>query len=358
MEVISKKIDFEFLSFEEIKSNILNYYNLVVYDIESIKFKDTEKQRAVYKIVTDKGVKCLKKVYYYEDDLLFIYSVIEWLNSRGIYCPRFISTKNGLKFVKYCNNLFILTDWIEGRKCDYNNLDDIKAIAENLGKIHKCSKGFYPVDGSKLRVTDKDYLYSYNKHFLQLLELSNTAFRIRDKFSKIYLENFDYNLYKARESIYILSKIDFSKNIGDDVSRNAICHLDYVNKNIIFSEDNNLYVIDFDRAMIDMPVHDINVFLKRILKREKTSWNFDVFLSAIESYEKIRKLSYDEYMLLYAMLMFPQKYWKVSRDYYKNIKECNKDAFITILKKISNQQKDHENFCNKMKDYIYKKFGE
>ncbi|SKA86015.1 spore coat protein, CotS family [Caloramator quimbayensis] len=343
---------------DELKSQVLSHYNFEILDIENIKFKDTEKQRAVYKVTTNKGIKCLKKVYYKEDDLLFLYSVIEWLNLRGIHCPKFISTKKGFKFVNYHDNLFILTDWIDGRKCDYDNIDDVKAIAENLGKIHKSSKNFYPIDGSKIRQSDKDYLYSYNKHFLQLLDISNSAFRIKDKFSKIYLDNFDYNIEKAKESIYILSQIDFSKKIGDDVSNCAICHLDYVNKNIIFSKDGKLHVIDFDRTMLDMPVHDISVFLRRILKREKTSWDFETFINAMESYEKIRKLSYDEYMLLYAILMFPQKFWKISRDYYKNIKECNKESFITILRKVTNQQKDHENFCIELKKYIFKKFKE
>lgn len=358
MELINTKTKSEFLSLDEIKSKVLANYNLIVYDIENIKFKDTEKQRAVYKVVTNKGTKCLKKVYYNIDELLFIYSVIEWFNARGILCPRFLPSKNGLKFILYNDNLFVLTDWIDGRKCDYDSIDDIKAIARNLGYMHKFSKGFFPIEGSKLRISDKDYLYSYNKHFLQLLELSNTAFRIKDKFSKLFLEMFDYNIEKARESIYLLSQVDFNKDIGDSVSRYAICHLDYVNKNIIFTQDNDIYVIDFDRTMIDMPVHDICVFLKRILKREKTSWDFNVFLSAIESYEKIRKLSYNEYILLYSMLMFPQKYWKVSRDYFKNIKECNKEAFISILKKIYNQQESHDIFCSKMKNYIYEKFKE
>ncbi|MCX7883880.1 MAG: CotS family spore coat protein [Caloramator sp.] len=356
MELIGTIKENNLFSADELKSKVLSHYNFETLNIENIKFKDTEKQRAVYKILTNKGLKCLKKVYYKEDDLLFLYSVIEWLNLRGIFCPKFISTKNGLKFVKYNDNLFILTDWIDGRKCDYDNLDDIKAIAENLAKIHKSSKNFYPIDGSKIRQSDKDYIYSYNKHFIQLLDNSNNAFKIKDKFSKIYLDNFDYNIEKAKESIYILSQIDFSKKIGDDVSNCAICHLDYVNKNIIFSKDGKLYVIDFDRTMLDMPVHDISVFLRRILKREKTSWDFKVFINSMESYEKIRKLSYDEYMLLYAILLFPQKYWKISRDYYKNIKECNKESFVTILKKIITQQKDHENFCIELKKYIFKKF--
>lgn len=348
----------EFISRDELKKNVLSKYNIDIFDIENIKFKDTDKQRAVYKISTDKGYKCLKKVYNNKPSLLFIYSIIEWLNSKNICCPRLISTKKGLKYVEYNKNLFILTDWIDGRKCDYDIIEDIIASAKNLARIHASSKYFKPIDGSEIKRTRIDYYNSYNKHFFQLLEMSNKAFRIKDKFSKLYLEHFDYNLEKAKESVYILSLIDFSVPIGDEVSNNAICHLDYVNKNIIFTPENTLYVIDFDKSSLDYPVHDISGFLKRILKRKDTSWDFEVFKNSMESYEAIRALSYKEYLSILAFLMFPQKYWKTSRDYYKNRYQCNKEAFFTILKKLCLQEAYHNEFCNKVHEYINEKFKE
>lgn len=348
----------EFISRDELIKNVLSQYNIDIYEIENIKFKDTDKQRAVYKISTDKGYKCLKKVYYNKPCLFFIYSIIEWLNSKKINCPRLISTKKGLKYVEYNKNLFILMDWIDGRKCDYNTMEDIISSAENLAKIHESSKYFIPIEGSDIKRARADYYNSFNKRFFQLLEMSNKAFRIKDKFSKLYLEHFDYNIEKAKKSVYILSLIDFSKPIGDEVSGNAICHLDYVNKNIIFTPENILYVIDFDKSSLDYPVHDISSFLKRILKRKDTSWDFEVFKSSIESYETIRALSYNEHLVILAFLMFPQKYWKTSRDYYKNRYQCDKEAFITILKKICVQEAFHDEFCKKVEEYIEEKFKE
>jgi CotS family spore coat protein len=348
----------EYMPVEEIKANVLSKYNIEVYEIENIKFKDTIKQRAVYKVTTNKGIKCLKKVYYDKQTLLFIYSVIEWLNAKGILCPKLLPCKSGIRYVEYSGDLFILTDWIDGRKCDYDTINDIIVAAENLAKIHACSKNFMPIEGSSIRENDNDYFKSLNKHFLQLLELSNNAFTINDKFSKIYLDHFDYNTEKARESTFLLSQIDFTKPLGDSVSTKAICHLDYVNKNLIFTPDEKLYIIDFDKTSIDMPVHDIFGFLRRILKRENTSWDFDIFKTAIDSYQKIRRLSYNEHIVIYAMLMFPQKFWKVSRDYYKNRHQCNKEAFISILKKINKQEEEHNIFCENVKNYIHEKFKE
>lgn len=348
----------DYLPLQEIKENVLSKYNMDVYDIENIKFKDTDKQRAVYKVSTSKGIMCLKKVYYDKPSLLFIYSVIEWLNAKGVFCPRLISTSKGIKYVEYNGDLFILTDWIDGRKCNYDDINDIKIAAENLAMIHSSSKNFKPITGSCIKESESDYFKSFNKHFLQMLELSNNAFMIGDSFSKIYLEHFDYNIEKAQESIYTLSLIDFNIPLGDEVSGMAICHLDYVNKNLIFTPDNRLYIIDFDKAAMEMPVHDIYGFLRRILKRENTSWDFEIYKISIESYEKIRPLSYNEHLIIASLLMFPHKFWKVSRDYYKNRHQCNKEAFISIIRKLSKQEKEHEEFCSKIKEYITQKFKE
>lgn len=358
MESSNYEIQAELMPIEELNNNVLSQYSMSINGIESIKFKDTDKQRAVYKILTDKGDKCVKKVYYDKASLLFVYSIIEWLNAKGILCPRLISNKKGIKYVEYNGNLFIAMDWIEGRKCDYDNIEDIKKAARNLGRIHKSSNKFTPIEGSIIKKSESDYFNSYNKHFLQLLELSNKAYIIKDKFSKAFLEIFDYNIEKAKESLYILSMVDFTKPIGDEVSANSICHLDYVNKNLIFTPEDNLYIIDFDKSAIDYPVHDISSFLKRILKRKNTSWDFNIYKEAMESYEEIRPLSYYEHLVLSAFLMFPQKYWKISKDYYKNRYKCNKDAFLSIMKKINIQVKEHDLFCGLMRDYIYKKFRE
>ncbi len=348
----------DFMSYDEITDKVMNQYSCHVNSIDSIKFKDTDKQRAVYKLSTSEGMRCLKKVYYDKGTLLFIYSVVEWLNLNKIPCPRFISTKRGIKYAEYKGNLFILTEWIEGRKCDYDMLDDINDAAYCLGRMHRTSYGFKPISGSTCRTNEDLYFSGISKHFLQLLDLSNKASSLNDSFSHLYLNTFEYNMSAGRKSLELLSRVDLSRPIGDRVSMSAICHNDYVNKNIIFSPDNQIYIIDFDRTAMDMPVHDIISFIKRIMKRDKTCWDFHVFKSSMEAYEQSREISFQEYVLILSYLMFPHKYWKISRDYYKNMNQCNKEAFLTILRKVTQKNESHQEFCMEFMDYIENKFGQ
>lgn len=345
----------EYMPIDEIRTLILSNYPYDVYEIIPIKFKDTDKQRAVYRFESSDGPKCLKKVYYDKNNLLFVYSIIEWFYQQGIRVPKLLPTKSGGRFVKYKNDFFIVTEWIEGRRCDYDCDDDIAKAAENLGKMHRLSYGFYPIQGSALRKEDSSWYKTFNRRFVQLLEFNNKAFKSRDKFSMAFLDSFEYFHKRAKHSIEILDSIDEDELIYPVNIHNTICHLDYVNKNLIFTDQGSLYVIDFDKSKIDIPVHDIGTFLKRILKRKATSWDYNVLLLTIENYENERVLSMTELLALFAYLEFPQKYWKISRDYFNDRKDFSRRTYLTMLEKTCSQMYDHDDFCNRFQTYLEKR---
>lgn len=92
MEGLLLNINDELLPMDELKNNILIYYNLENSSVINVKFKNTEKQRAVYKIEYNNKIYCLKKVYYNEENLLYVYSTMEWCYRNGINVPKLLPT--------------------------------------------------------------------------------------------------------------------------------------------------------------------------------------------------------------------------------------------------------------------------
>lgn len=317
----------ELLSEYMIRKNVLNKYILKPAFITEIKFKDTEKQRAVYKVVSGNHCFCLKKVYYNEAELLFVYSVIEWLYRYNLNIPRILPTLNGERFVNCNNMLFILTPWVDGSKCDYNNVEQVLASAKNLGFMHKCTTGFFPIEGSTFRRGFDNIYYSASKHFNELLDLSNLAEKYNDEFTTIFIENFNSILELAETSI------SYSSSINNENLTKAICHLDYVNKNIIIDNKNNIWIIDFDKCKSDYCAHDLSYFLRRFLKRDSTNWNLELLKNCLKKYESIMPLTKDDYNYIFAYLCFPQKFWKTSKDYYNNPDKYKNSAYVLMLKK-------------------------
>ncbi|WP_300382990.1 CotS family spore coat protein [Clostridium sp.] len=316
----------ELLPINEIKENILSHYDLYNANIIKIKFKDTEKQRAVYRIDCKDKTYCLKKVYYDEENLLYVYSAMEWTFKSGINVPRLLPTNDDNRFVKYKDMLFILTPWLDGIKCNFDNLDHVLISSRTLGKLHMSSKNFMPIEGSYLREGLDNFHESTGKHFNQLLESINNANKYQDRFSNLLLKNIDSNLELAKISYEMSSSIDTT-----NLSR-SLCHGDFVNKNILI-DDNSISIIDFDKCKYDFCARDISYLLRRLLKRENTNWQLNLTLNVIDNYLKEGSLSSDDLKYIISYIAFPQKFWKLSRDYYKNIKKCNKNAFINLLDK-------------------------
>ena len=342
--------DSSLLSEENVKKYVLPYYSLESGDISQIKFKDTEKQRAVYKVdYMDKSY-CLKKVYFPINELLFVYSAIEWFYIFGINVPRILSTKSHGRFVNYNDMLFILTPWIEGEKCNYDNIEHVLDSSANLARMHYAGINFSPIEGSLLRKGYDDMYVSLEKHFQQLLICSNNAFKYGDRFSKLFLQHFDKNIILSKIALEISSTININ-----NLSR-SLCHLDYVNKNIIFDANKKLWVIDFDKCRMDYCVHDIAYFLRRLLKRDNTKWDVEIALNCLKLYEEIYPLTLDEYKYILVYLSFPQKFWKISRDYYNNISKCNPNSFFTLLKKTVEKDESQIQFIEGLQSYVEDKF--
>ncbi|MCY6484240.1 CotS family spore coat protein [Clostridium aestuarii] len=347
----AKSYNFNLLSEENVKRSVLPFYNLENSQVTAIKFKNTDKQRAVYKVTYLSKQYCLKKVYFNKEELLFVYSAIEWLYRNNIRVPKILPTKYNGRFVNYKNMLFILTPWIDGDKCDYDCHDHLIKSSYNLGYMHNICLNFTPIIGSFNRKGCNDFYKSINKHFENLLSNSNLAFKYKDYFSKTFLNDFGKGIYLAQKSLEALSKIN------PDNLTVSLCHMDYVNKNIIFDNSSNIWLIDFDKCRMDYAVHDFSYFFRRLLKRDNTDWNMDILLNCLESYEKIRPLTIDEYNYLLGYLAFPQRYWKISRDYYRNIRQCNKKSFTNILKKSTKHFDSQIKFAESFSCYIENKFN-
>lgn len=305
--------------FKIARDYVLPNYNLKDATIEQIKIKDTLKHRAVYKISSGSNTYCLKKIYYTEDKLLFMYSVLEWLHRSNFNVPKILKTKNNNICVNINGLIFILTPWIPGTKCDLDNIDHISKASKNLALLHQNTKEFFPIQGSFIKEGYANLYISINKHFNNLLSSFNSANKRKDSFSKIFLSTFDENIELAKFALYVSSTINF-----DNLSR-SICHGDYVNKNLLLT-DNKISMIDFDKCSYDYSMTDLSYFLRRLLKRNDTKWDFDIAKKIIISYNKINKLTEDDIKYIMVYLAFPQKYWRISRDYYSSISKCNKNA--------------------------------
>jgi CotS family spore coat protein len=247
--------------------------------------------------------------------------------------------------------LFILTPWIEGEKCNFDNINHVLISVKKLSTIHSLSRNFQPILGGSQREGFDDFYISTLKHFQDLLKASNEAFKFKDTFSRYFISSFETNLRLAQISLDISNKIDNSK-----LSK-SLCHGDYVNKNLIFPPDSDPWIIDFDKCKMDYSSKDLSYFMRRLLKRENTKWNVDLALSILKTYNESAPLNESDLRYILSYVCFPQKYWRISRDYYNNINKCNKSAFLTLLSNTISKSDSQYEFALEIINAVQKNFN-
>lgn len=342
------------LLFEEtVKKYILPHYNLSQSDIFQIKLKNTAKQRAVFKIKNSIEFEedfCLKKVYYEKPELLFIYSALEWLWHYDIKVTRLLKTRENSRYAEHDQLLFILTNWIEGEKCDYDNTAHLTSATETLAKIHKVSQNFIPLSGSAVRGTFENLYHLETKHFNNLKNFYKNAVYYSDRFSKLFIKNYEKIEALAKSSVAVAETIDHSK------LKRSICHRDYVNKNMIFDKNNCLWLIDFDKCGIDYCIHDVSYFLRRLMRRKHTLWNVSILTNCLELYEKNNILNSDEYKYLLAYLSFPQRVWKSVRTYESCKSPREHTQLLNMLKRSIDEISIQQQFSLNLSSFIKNRF--
>ena len=158
----------------------------------NIKIETIKPSKGIYYVKSNKGERCLKKINYGPQKLLFVYGAKEHLIKNGFKnVDRYFLNIDGEPYAMVNEDLYTLSEWIEGRECDFHNLDEVKMAAKTLAKLHEASKGYDPPENSKLKSDLGRWTHLMNKRIKSLDKMRDM---VRKKNNK---SNFDLNYIKS-----------------------------------------------------------------------------------------------------------------------------------------------------------------
>jgi hypothetical protein len=85
---------------------------------------------------------------------------------------------------------------------------------------------------------------------------------------------------------------------------------------------------------------------------EKNDWDIIYGSSMIEAYDRIKPVSKEELGILYVLLLYPEKFWKITNYYYNGKKAWLSERNLQKLYSIGEQNKKKEAFLNKLASII------
>lgn len=209
---------------------------------------------------------------------------------------------------------FTLYDWIDGEKCDFDDIGHLSLAAEALGKFHLYSRN---EELLKYHHVKAAYYLWPEKLAKRIDDLERframAAAEHSDFFSKMYLGFCPPLLEKAWEARRLLISSAYPRLAAEDWGVGAFIHYDVAARNFIIQKD-AAYLIDFDYCALDLPIVDLMRLIKRSLKYGGNSQA--KICAIVDSYCGVRPLSLEQWQVLYALLLFPQKFWRLAVRYY------------------------------------------
>ena len=210
---------------------------------------------------------------------------------------------------------YILKTYYEGRECNLKDVRECQSAARTLGRLHNAMH--LP---ELVQEYDVPALCMENEYVKHNRELKKVRRYLREKGQKtefeIYLlHHYDFFYEKA------LSAVEELQGYADAFDEAAIkkngnfCHGDFQYHNLLFTQG-NFSVINFEKYMLDNPVRDLYLFLRKLL--EKNSWSVSLGLNILTAYETQRTLSEADRIQLYYRFAYPEKFWKIVNFYYNN----------------------------------------
>ena len=316
-----------------------------------IKIESIKANKGIYYLKTNKGERCLKRINYGPQKLLFVYGAKEHLIKNGFdSIDRYYLNIDGEPYALVNEDLYTLSEWLEGRECDFHNIDEVKIASKALARLHEASKGYDPPENSKLKSDLGRWPSLMEKRIKSLDKMRDMVRKKNNKssFDLLYIKSMEFYKEMGSKALKTLNESEYVKFCDIADVEKGFCHHDYTYHNIILGKEDSISVIDFDYCKREVRSFDISNFMIKVLKR--CNWNIEFANAIISSYNEESSISKDEYKIIYSFLQFPQRYWRLANRYYYNEVNWGQNTFASKLEGIINEQEEYLKFLGQFKD--------
>ena len=248
---------------------------------------------------------------------------------------------------------YIVKTWFDGRECNLRDVKECQNAVRTLGRLHRA------MEQPQLATQYAGRPFSLEKEYARHnRELKKVRRYLREKgqksdFERFLLHHYDRFYEKALETEEQLraetgereaavcaalaggpeaqvasaawntpeaQSASAAKGVPAAHRRAAdtggcFCHGDLQHHNLLCCRE-GFSVINFEKYLVDNPVRDLYLFLRKLL--EKNGWSSSIALSILTAYETQRTLSDQDRRQLYYRFAYPEKFWKIVNFYYNS----------------------------------------
>ena len=337
---------------EEKIREALKSYHLKVYNIH--------RARGAYLLETNNGLKHFK---FFEGSIgraQFEHTVKEHLLQHGYYnTDLFVKTsEGGIISLDSAGNSYIMKNWFRGEGCNLNDLLHVKRASVNLANLHLILTNVELTQEQCEFGNPWDLQETFEKRNRELKRVRSYIIKKkqRNEFEISFLTYYDEFFQQGQKAVEELRKTNYPSVFLQAVEDRKVCHGNYTYHNIIMLKqrsedvsrfDGRIATTNFEKAHIGVQISDLYQLIRKVM--EKNDWNTDYGISIIKEYHMVKPISKDEFKTLYLLLLFPEKFWKVTNYYFNSNKSWVSRKNIQKLQKVGEQNQKRNRFLLKLK---------
>ncbi len=260
---------------------------------------------------------------------------------------------------------YVLRDWFEGEECNLKRSQRAFGAAANLAWLHIHLQGVSVPEGQNpgSRMRSQQEIFEKRSR-----ELKRVKSYLRDKkqknlFETQYLKLWDFFYGQACQASEMLAASGCENLWQEAYEEGLVCHGNYNYHNILVIKPGDskrtgclaaaelegmeeYATTNFDRAAYGPQITDLYQFLRKAM--EKNDWDTEYGMRLIEEYNKLRPIRAVELRLLYLLLLYPEKFWKITNYYYNNKKSWIPQKNIQKLMVLKDQIIFKERFLKEL----------
>ena len=170
---------------------------------------------------------------------------------------------------------------------------------------------------------------------------------MKTPFDLNYVKTVQFYKDMGKRAMLVLEDSQYMDICAITENEKIFCHHDYTYHNIIIDQENKVNVIDFDYCKREVRTYDLSNFMIKVLKR--VNWNIEYAKIILDAYNSVNPLLEGEYRVLFAFLVFPQRFWRLSNRYYYNEVNWAQSTFNKKIDELIDEQEAYLKFIEDFK---------
>lgn len=283
-----------------------------------------------------------KKVNVTQEKWAFVNLLKEHLARNGyITTDRYLAPLDGDGLFRIGEEWWTVCAHHEGRESNFDDKAELEQICRSVARMHKAARGFKPNETVNVREELGKTPLVYNKRLDELKRLKKKAEKGHSEFDMLFLKTCGYFIEAGQEAVRLINGNSYDAVVKTAVRKQEVCHCDLTYQNILMDKKDT-YIINFENSAFDTKIYDIANLIRR--KMRKCSWNPKAAEKMVLDYHSVNELTYDDIIVLRAMLMFPQKYWRIVNKHYNMKRAWAEKGMVGKLREAVNEQEAHADF--------------